>query len=76
MQAQFISLRTQADDAVIATTLRMKTERDELAKEDINTLHNFSKDFPFRLRGGGFAPRHLNRCAAILDVNQIEAVAV
>jgi Tfp pilus assembly protein PilP len=45
IEAQFISLRTQADDAVVATTQRMKTERGELAKEDIDTLHDFSKDF-------------------------------
>ncbi len=45
VQAQFVSLRTQADDAVMATTLRMKTEQGALAKDDINTLHNFCKEF-------------------------------
>ncbi len=45
VQARFVSLRTQADDAVMATTLRMRTEQGALANEDINTLHNFSKDF-------------------------------
>ena len=45
VQAPFISLRTQADDAVMETAIRMKTEQGVLADEDLNALHKLSKDF-------------------------------